>query len=819
VLAQGDSRAWLAAIVASSEDAVGATTLDGIVTTWNAAAQRMYGYRQEEMVGQSAARVFPPDRAGELAAILERVRQGMPVGPLNTQRVRKDGTLFAATVLWQPIRDDDGAVIGAAAIGRDLTEISDRLEVEQDLAARLAAIVESSEDAIIGKTLEGVVTSWNAAAERMYGYSRDEMVGQSVARIFPPGRTSELVAILEQVRRGLRVGHFETERVRKDGTVIEVSISVSPIRDDGGVVNGAATVARDVTERNRLLRVEHELTERLAAIFEASDDTIIGKTLAGVVTSWNAAAERMYGYSRAEMIGQSVARIFPPDRAGELASIMDQVRQGKRIKHLETQRIRRDGTVIDVSVSVTPIRDDSGTVTGAAAVGRDLTEINQAQAERRAAEVRARQAERMKTVGQLAGGLAHDFNNLLGAITGYAGLVAEETASDPRVRADVEQILAAAQRGAQLTKQLLVFSRQEPGQVAPVDVGAVVTAAHDLLSASVGPNVKVRVVLAEDLPLVLGDAGRLEQVLLNLAVNARDAMPDGGMLTISTAAAGPSPGQPESLAAGQDAGTVELVVADTGTGMSEEVAQRAFEPFFTTKEADKGTGLGLATVHGIIIALGGTVTVETAEGHGSMFRISLPAAAGDAAAAPQREAAPAPASAPPGHGEVVLIVDDEPALLDVTSRMLRSHGYETVQAGGYDEAVAAATAQPVDLLLTDSVLPGSSGAVVAERVRALVPGVRVLHMSGYVPGRGNYAPAGQADFVHKPFTSEALLEKVAAVLAGKPVPAGSRGTDLWIGSSGARGAIMIRRTADPGRPAARPIGRYADGSVRLAQGA
>ena len=450
MLAQGDSRAWLAAVVASSEDAVGATTLDGVVTSWNAAAELMYGYRQEEMLGQNAARVFPPDRAGELAAILERVRQGMRVGPLNTQRVRKDGTLFAASVLWQPIRDDDGAVIGAAAIGRDLTDVSDRLQVQQELVARLAAIVESSEDAIIGKTLEGVVTSWNAAAELMYGYSRDEMVGQSMARIFPPGRASELVAILEQVRRGLRVGHFETERVRKDGTVIEVSISVSPIRDDGGQVIGAASVARDVTERNRLLRLEHELTARLAAIFEASDDAIIGKTLEGVVTSWNTAAERMYGYSRTEMIGQSVARIFPPDRAGELAFIMDQVQHGERIRHLETQRIRRDGTVIDVSVSVSPIRDDSGAVAGAAAVGRDLTEINQAQAQRQAAEAHARQAERMESGGAAGRRGGPRLQQPAGVDHGYAGLIArgdrQRPADTGRRRADPGR--GAARRAA-----------------------------------------------------------------------------------------------------------------------------------------------------------------------------------------------------------------------------------------------------------------------------------------------------------------------------------------------------------------------------------
>jgi two-component system, cell cycle sensor histidine kinase and response regulator CckA len=446
-------------------------------------------------------------------------------------------------------------------------------------------------------------------------------------------------------------------------------------------------------------------------------------------------------------------------------AILEQVRRGQRVGHFETERVRRDGAVIDVSVSVSPIRDDSGMVTGAAAVARDLTEINQAQAARQAAEARARQAERMEAVGQLAGGLAHDFNNLLGAITGYAGLVAKETASDPAVRDDVEQILAAAQRGAQLTRQLLMFSRPDPVQPVPVDVGAVVTAARDLLCASIGPGVEVRLDLAGDLPLVLGDDARLEQVLLNLAVNARDAMPGGGVLTIRTAWAEPGGELQGPLRAGAGVGSVELAVTDTGTGMSPEVAERAFEPFFTTKEADQGTGLGLATVHGIVTAMGGSVIVETALGQGTTFRVSLPATVGHVARA---ETGSAPGAAACGHGEVVLVVDDEPALLDVTSRMLRSHGYVTVTAGGYDEAVAAASTQEVDLLLTDSVLPGTSGEALAHQVRALVPGVRVLHMSGYTPGRGNFAPMAGAEFVQKPFTSSVLLEKVAAMLASAP---------------------------------------------------
>jgi PAS domain S-box-containing protein len=761
VLAKGDTRGWLAAVVESSEDAVGTTTLAGVVTSCNAAAERIYGYSRAELIGQSAARMFPTDRAGELEAILEQVRRGVLVGPLESRRVRGDGTVMNVLVLWQPLRDEAGVVIGAAAIGEEITERSHRHRAGRDLAARLAAIVESSEDAIIGKTLAGVVTSWNAAAEQIYGYSRAEMVGQNVSRIFPPGRASELAAILEQVRRGQRVGHFETERVRKDGSMIEVSVSVSPICDDGGVVVGAATVARDVTERNRLARAEHELTARLAAIFEASDDAIIGKTLAGVVTSWNAAAEQMYGYSRAEMVGQSVSRIFPPGQASELARIMEQVRRGEKVRHLETQRLRKDGTLVDVSVSVSPIRHNGGAVAGAAAVARDLTDINLARAGRRAAEARAQQMQRLEMVGKLAGGMAHDFNNLLGAITAYAGLVAEETASDPQVRADVEQILTAAQRGAQLTRQLLMFSQQEPARSVPVDVGAVATRARDLLAASAGPDVEVRLEMAPDLPPVLGDEGRLEQVLLNLAVNARDAMPGGGVLTITTTRSGPAGGLEKPLQADPGAGWLELSVADTGTGMSPEVAGRVFDPFFTTKAADQGTGLGLATVHGIITGMGGSVRVETAEGQGTTFRISLPATVVEAG--PVR--ATSAAGPTRGHGEVILVVDDESAVLAVISRILRGNGYLTVEAGGYAEAVAAAAAQQVDLLLTDSALPGSSGEEVAAEVRALRPGVRVLRMSGYAPGRGTFAPVDGADFVQKPFTKEALLEKVAAVLA------------------------------------------------------
>jgi PAS domain S-box-containing protein len=283
----------------------------------------------------------------------------------------------------------------------------------------LAAIVESSDDAIIGKTLEGVVTSWNPAAEVMYGYTAAEMVGRSIAVLIPADRAGELEPILSALRHGERVEHFETRRVRKDGTLIDVSISVSPVRDASGAVAGAATVARDVTERNRAADAASELRSRLAAIVEASEDAIIGATLAGLITSWNPGAAVMYGYTAAEMVGRDVSMLVPPDRAGELVAVLERVRREEHVAPFETRRVRKDGALIDVSVSVSPVRDASGVTMAVAKIVRNVTDRNLALAERRANEARSHQAERMETVGQLAGGIAHDFNNLLGAINRF----------------------------------------------------------------------------------------------------------------------------------------------------------------------------------------------------------------------------------------------------------------------------------------------------------------------------------------------------------------------------------------------------------------
>jgi len=504
-----------------------------------------------------------------------------------------------------------------------------------------------------------------------------------------------------------------------------------------------------------------EATSRLAAIVEFSADAIFAKTLDGVITSWNAGAEHMFGYSADEIVGRNVAMLAPPGRADELAPIYDKVRRGARVEPIETQRARKDGTTLEVSVVVSPLRDASGAVVGAASVARDITERNRVQAEGRALERRLHQSERLESLGQLAGGVAHDFNNLLAAIINYATFVADQIAEKSPVRADVEQIQAAAEQAARLTKQLLIFARRETSEPEVLRLEDMVTATREMLARIIGEHIELRLDICPDLPAVRADRSQMEQVLLNLAFNARDAMADGGTLTISTKLAFIDEGSSLLGSSTRPGNYVELAVSDTGTGMSPEVIARIFEPFFTTKPQGQGTGLGLATVYGVVTKAGGTMSIDSEEGTGSTFRLYFPATDLPAAAASRLDI-----SYLGGNGETVLIVEDEPAVLDVTSRLLRQAGYLTLDASSAEQALGLATSHDFQLLLTDSVMPAMSGRALAERLAELRPGAAVLYMSGYA--EGHLGPLSALDeritLVQKPFDRRTLLEKVRFAL-------------------------------------------------------
>ena len=501
-----------------------------------------------------------------------------------------------------------------------------------------------------------------------------------------------------------------------------------------------------------------EVSSRLAAIVEASGDAVLATTLDGVVTSWNAGAEALFGYSSQEMTGRHVSVLTPSDRADELVPILGQIRRGRRVHHFETRRVRKDGSLVEVSLSLSPIHDRSGAIVGAASVARDVTERNWAEAERRAAEAGLRQAERMEAASRLAGGMASEFSIVLSAVMGYAASVADATAGDPRVQADVQQIQTAAGRAARLARELLLFSRREPARPERVDLNAVLATARGLLQAGLGADIELRLITAPYLPTVTADRGQIEQVLLNLAVNARDAMPQGGIVTFTTGAADPTEARGAVWPGARPGQCAKLTVSDTGRGMDAETMSRAFEPFFTTKPPGQGTGLGLSAVYGIITKAGGAITIDSGEGLGTTFHIYLPAAYVPAlGSAPRRS---------PGAGQTILVVDDRPAVLEIASRILHHDGFRMLQAGSYVEALSLLSTHDPDLLLTDRVLAEMPEPTLADRARKLIPGIRVLYMSGSPAARER--GGGPIQAIGKPFTAEDLLEKVQAVLASPP---------------------------------------------------
>ncbi len=374
--AAGVSTTLLASIVNSSDDAIDSKTLDGIITSWNPAAERMYGYSGEEILGKNISMLSHPDRPEEMDEILQKIRNGERVEHYETVRVRKDGRRISISLSVSPILDDTGKVLGVSSIARDITERAP--------ATLLASIVNSSDDAIDSKTLDGIITSWNPAAEQMYGYSADEIIGKNISMLSHPDRPEEMEEILEKLRNGQRVDHYETVRVRKDGRRISISLTVSPILDKLGRVVGVSSIARDITERAGATKT------LLASIVNSSDDAIDSKTLDGIITSWNPAAEQMYGYTADEILGRNISILSHPDRPEEMDEILDKIRKGGRVEHYETVRVRKDGRTISISLTVSPILDDTGKIVGVSSISRDITERKRADEQLRAASQYAR---------------------------------------------------------------------------------------------------------------------------------------------------------------------------------------------------------------------------------------------------------------------------------------------------------------------------------------------------------------------------------------------------------------------------------------------
>jgi PAS domain S-box-containing protein len=646
-----------------------------------------------------------------------------------------------------------------------------------------ASIVGSSHDAIIGMTQFGVVTSCNPAAAQLYGYSPTEIIGRPAEVLVPPELRTGEAAILRRIVAGDKVERYRAERVRHDGTIVTVSVAISPIVDPAGVIVGAATSSR---RRGDALRAHDRLGARVdqqrAEVLGAHDRFRVGMDAERAKERLNVqdAQDRFHARMDAERAEERVLVEDAEDRfrvahdqhqvgtdaerAKERLNVQDA--QDRFEARIDAERAEERVLVEDaedrfqVGMEAELVKERARSLE---AEDRFRTRIDaeraEAQSDREQLQAQLEQSQRLEVLGQLAGGVAHDFNNLLAVILNYAAFVAEEIATRPdmeEVGRDVGQIRRAAERAAALTHQLLAFARREVVQARVLDVNDIVADVEQLLRRTIGEDIVLRTTLARDLWPVLADSGRLEQVLVNLAVNARDAMRGGGTLTIETA----NLVEDDFARRGRH---IRLRMSDTGTGMPADVIAHAFEPFFTTKYDGTGTGLGLATVYGIVVQAGGAVEIQSQLGVGTTFTITIPAT-------DQRAV---PAENPRSHqrapkGATVLVVEDEEALREVTSRIFRGSGCRVITAADGREAVALAAQHDgeIHLLVTDVVMPYMLGKEVAERIRQIRPDIEVLYMSGYaqpvLASQGRLDPG--VNLIEKPFSAASLIDKAGQIL-------------------------------------------------------
>jgi two-component system, cell cycle sensor histidine kinase and response regulator CckA len=767
----------LVGMLEAAPDAMVCVDADGRIVLVNAQTERLFGYGREELTGQLVEMLVPDAiRAGHPARRAGYVADPRPrqMGEgIELAGRRRDGSTFPAEISLSAIDADESILVMAAV--RDVTE---RREASAT-ASRLASIIQSSHDAVIGESLDRVVTSWNPGAERLYGYSAAEMIGRHIQVLILSETGAQERDIQAAITRGDRVEQFQADRVRKDGTTVKVSMTLSPIVDRTGAIVGVSTVSRDITGQQRA-------DARFRGLLEAAPDAMVCVDADGRIVLVNAQTERLFGYGREELTGQLVEMLVPEAiRAGHparRAAYMADPRPRQMGEGIELAGRRRDGSTFPAEISLSAI--DAGDSILVMAAVRDVRERLELQAERERLKTQAErdrlerqlhQSQRLESLGQLAGGVAHDFNNLLAVISNYAAFVAEEIDSKTpqqewqAVREDIQQIQQAAERAAGLTHQLLAFARRDVIQPRALDLNRVIEGVEQLLVRTLGEHVELSTGLAAGLQPVLADPGQIEQVLINLAVNARDAMPAGGKLIVATA----STSIDEDHAAsrfGLSAGPyVSLKVSDTGTGMPQDVIDRAFEPFFTTKAKGEGTGLGLATVYGIVTQLGGYVQIYSEPGLGTTFTILLPETS-----RPAERPSALPGAALGGSGETVLVVEDEAAMREVTRRVLTRNGFQVITAVNGLDAIEVAAGHPddIDILVTDVVMPQMLGKEAADRIRALYPAVKVLFMSGYTQGVLDTQGILETgiNLIEKPFTERSLLAKLHEIMTQPSEP-------------------------------------------------
>ncbi|HEX2234087.1 MAG TPA: PAS domain S-box protein [Thermoleophilaceae bacterium] len=719
----------------------------GRILMVNEALCELLRYSEEELLRRTFQDISHPDDLPHEMELYEQLVSGaVHTYGMEKRLIASDGEARWIRLHVSLLRDEQGGPLYSVGQAIDITELKRAL-------ASQAALIDSALDSIVGMDAEGRITEFNPAAERTFGYSKAVALGRPLAELIIPAsdRAAHAAGLQRVVKGGEEriIGkRVELTALRADGREVPVELTITRTQEDPPAFTG---FIRDLTERWSAAQALEESERRYRRIAETAAEGIWMLDADHRTSFVNPRAAEMLGLRPQDMEGKHPFEFMDAEGREVMRKALDQRREGVRDAY-QAKLIHRDGREVWIWTSASPLHQDDGTYAGVLWMVSDVTESVQAAREREELQSQLHQSQRLETVGKLAGGVAHDFNNLLSVILNYAAFLQGELADNPEAVEGLAEIRRAAEGGAALTGRLLAFSRRDVGRPVTLDLRRVVGDVRRMLERTLGAAIELEIRAPEELPPVNVDLHQLEQVLLNLAVNARDAMPDGGRLTIELRV--------------DDGGFVCMEVSDTGCGMDGEVAARAFEPFFTTKPSGAGTGLGLAMVFGIVTKAGGQVTLRSEIDQGTAVTVMLPAA--DAA---EEEGGDGEGPAPrPANGQFVLVVDDEDSVRKVAGRVLERHGYRVVEAAGGEEAQALfpqLDPKP-DLLLTDVAMPKVSGLELAEALEANGDGrLPVVFMSGY---SGGSVPSPEelergSSFLQKPFTPESLLHVVGEALA------------------------------------------------------
>jgi PAS domain S-box-containing protein len=742
------TEALTTSVLESALDAVLMIDRDGRIIEFNPAAVSIFGYVREDVLGRELAELLIPPRLRELhreglARYLKSGESRILGRRLELTALRADGSEFPVELAITRVPGAGDPIF--TGFVRDITE---RKAAEEGLQ-RLAAIVETSDDAIVTRALDGTVLTWNPGAERLLGYAAEEIVGRSADILMPAEPAAEVSAMRERLKRGERLPAFHARVLRRDGSEVDVSSATSPIKDESGTVVALAGIMRDVgplLEAQEALQRSEETYRLLFEQHPAPMWVFHPTTLRFLAV--NETAVETYGYTREEFLAMTIEQIRPEE---DLGALHDAVSDLARLRGVSAvwRHTKKDGTLIDVQVESNQIEFEGQPAR--------LVLVHDVTAQRML-EAQLRQTQKMEAIGSLAGGIAHDFNNILLIIRASSGLLMQQLEGEARERA--AEIDLAARRAAEVTQQLLAFSRQQILRPEAVDLTGVLEETLALVRRVIGEDIEIIPVIEPALSPILIDRTQLQQVVVNLLVNARDAMDEGGTLTVRAGRAELDEHYASTHLEVSAGDYVLLEVTDTGRGMDEETQARVFDPFFTTK--NEGTGLGLATVFGIVKQSGGHVAVYSEPGIGTTFRMYLRPAGGPV----QAHAPGADVKTLSGH-ETILLVEDADAVRHLVVAILEPAGYTVVAAAnGLQALELARDAGPIDLLLTDVVMPHMNGRELAERVAVDYPALKVLFTSGYPADtivRHGIAEARVA-FIQKPYSGEELLFTVRQTL-------------------------------------------------------